>query len=242
MSFTGFLEKFSKNRNDAAQSNLFIAGGTAMSEHGTAFQQMPGWYVEFQMAVLRALPRDINRETADGWRNNGEALAKNFRQILIPPDSKPLAPSETIDTIIRIDRSIRPAYPDWVQMVMHPELEDTGPAEFDLAEVEQWLHNKQKRGVVEGNVIYQFLKDNDMLKTCLGLRDGEEIQKKGIDLFRRFFKGKAVYLWKSVVRDRDGFLGIPYLGGGGSGVIVSRSWLDRDWYSSESALRFANQP
>lgn len=149
---------------------------------------------------------------------------------------------QVIDTIIRVDRSIRPIYPDWVQTVMHPEFENTGPAEFDLSEVEQWLYPKQKKSVVNGNVIYQYLKDNNMLKTCLGLRDGEEIRKKGIDLFRKFFQGKVVYLWKSVVRRRVGLLRVPFLHGGVSLVVLDWCWLGSDWDSDEPALRLANQP
>lgn len=63
-------------------------------KHGTASQQVTGWYVEFQMAVLRALPRDINQEVADGWRENGEALAKNLRGVLTKPEL--LAPLGTV--------------------------------------------------------------------------------------------------------------------------------------------------
>lgn len=56
-----------------------------MSERGTASEQViTGWYIEFQLAALRALPRDISQEIADGWRNNGEALAKAFHGILMP--------------------------------------------------------------------------------------------------------------------------------------------------------------
>jgi hypothetical protein len=61
--------------------------GTAMS-HGTASQlTVPGAYVEFQLAVLRALPRDIDPDIADGWRNNGQSLAKVLREALLPPDN-----------------------------------------------------------------------------------------------------------------------------------------------------------
>ncbi len=51
---------------------------------GTASQQVSGWYVEFQAAVIRALPRDIDQDVANGWGKNGEALTKNLRKILIP--------------------------------------------------------------------------------------------------------------------------------------------------------------
>jgi len=55
-----------------------------MTKHGTASRQVvPGWYVEFQQAVLRALPRDIDQKTADRWRRNGKYLAEVLRGVLI---------------------------------------------------------------------------------------------------------------------------------------------------------------
>ena len=61
--------------------------------HGTASQlTVDGAYVEFQLAVLRALPRDIDPDIADGWRNNGQSLARVLREALLPPEkpaSKP---------------------------------------------------------------------------------------------------------------------------------------------------------
>ena len=56
--------------------------------HGTASQlTVDGAYVEFQLAVLRALPRDIDPDIADGWRNNGQSLAKVLREALLPPEN-----------------------------------------------------------------------------------------------------------------------------------------------------------
>src|ERR1700688_2132013 len=100
-----------------------------------------------------------------------------------------------LDTIIRVDRSVRPVYPEWVKKVMHPELEGTGPAEYDLAKVEQWFHDEQTKDGMVGNRIYEHLKSNNMLDSCLGLRDLEEIQKKGVTFFREPFKGKVVFGW-----------------------------------------------
>lgn len=37
----------------------------------------------------------------------------------------------TSTDIIHVDRSIRPTYPDWARIVMHPDLEPIGPTEFD---------------------------------------------------------------------------------------------------------------
>ncbi len=155
-----------------------------------------------------------------------------------PPAPKPEVP---LDTIIRVDRSVRPVYPDWMKKVMHPELEATGPAEYDLATVQLWLHDGQKDGNwVKGQRIYDHLKKTDTLKTCLGLRDGEEIKKKGIEVFRKFFGGKAVFLWASVVQDRDGNLRVPYLIVNGGEVVVHWLWLDYDWRVNDPAARFAS--
>lgn len=54
-----------------------------MANHGTA-SQVTGSYVEFQAAVLRALPRDIDSDVALGWTNNGESLACILREAFTP--------------------------------------------------------------------------------------------------------------------------------------------------------------
>jgi hypothetical protein len=90
-----------------------------------------------------------------------------------------------------------------------------------------------------GNVIYEDFKRNDSLKTCLGLRDGEEIQKRGIAVFRQFFDGKALFLWKSVVLNSDGHLFVPYVVEDAGEVGVSWDWLDDVFCGNYPAARFA---
>jgi len=141
---------------------------------------------------------------------------------------------------VYVDHSIRPIYPDWVKEVLYPELESTGPSEFDAGKLEQWLHEEQKTGYVTGKTIHQYLKDNDMIKDCLGLRDLEEIQKKGITFFRKYFKGKYVFGWKAVVRDRDGHLRVPCLYESDGVVSLNWRWLGSDWSSFYPALRLAS--
>ena len=144
------------------------------------------------------------------------------------------------DTIIRVDRSVRPVYPEWVKKVMHPELEGTGPAEYDLAKVEQWFHNEQKKGVVVGDRIYEHLKRNNMLDSCLGLRDLEEIQKKGVTFFPNAVKSHVVFGWKSVVLGHGGNLNVPCLVALGSRVVLDWYWLTDDWTGNRPAHRFAS--
>lgn len=207
-----------------------------MSKHGTAPKRVvPGWYVEFQQAALRALPRDIDEETADRWRNNGGSLAKVFREALMP--STPEA-----DTLIRVNRSVRPVYPDWVEAPLHPELELTGPIVYSISVVELWRHDKQKKGPVSCNFIYRHFKKTNALKDCLGLADLLAIQAKGIDFFQKHFADKIVFAWKSVVRQRgSNNLLVPSLVLLGGGVILLWGGLDKDRYPCDHALRFANQ-
>ena len=199
-----------------------------------------GQQANFHAAVVKALPRDINPDVARGWEANGEALTKVLGSALCPPKSVAVNVAPT-DTIIRITRPVKPTYPDWVKKVMHPELEDVGLGEYDLASIDPWLHDGQRDGVrVKGNHIYEDFKRNDSLKTCLGLRDGEEIQKKGIAVFRQFFSGKAVFFWKSVVLDSNGNLYVPYLYEFGDEAVVYWFCLDHDWSDSDPAARFAS--
>lgn len=146
----------------------------------------------------------------------------------------------TNSDLVCVDRSIRPTYPDGMTGLLHPELECVGPAEFDLAKIELWLHDGQKNGgMVNGREIYDHLKETDGLKSCLNLQTALAIQAKEIECFRKFFGNKVVYFWQSVVRDSDGDLSVPYLYDRGDEVVLNWDWLDDDWLDRESAARFA---
>jgi hypothetical protein len=53
-------------------------------------EKVPGWYIEFQAAVLQQLPRlgnsegQIDQVTAQGWSKNQKALKKNLADCLLP--------------------------------------------------------------------------------------------------------------------------------------------------------------
>lgn len=147
-----------------------------------------------------------------------------------------------VDNIICIDHSIHLSYPNGMEKVMHPEMESNGPAEYDISAVEQWLHEKQKNGgCIDGNEIYTYLKKTDMLKTCLGLRDLEEIQKKGIVFFQKHFQNKAIFGWKGVVLFCNDSLRSPYLCDDGDKVVLHWCWLGRSWLVRSPALRLASR-
>lgn len=147
-------------------------------------------------------------------------------------------PQVTTEFMIHVDRKVKPIYPEFVKEVMHPELELTGPIEYDLGEVGEWCHNDQKSGKVSGHIIYKHLKTSNALATCLNLQDGLAIQKKGTAVFRKLFGRKSVYLWGSVVRDRGTYLNVPCLYGSGGKMELYWYWLGSDWSSFHPALRF----
>lgn len=65
-----------------------------MKKHGTASPQATGNYIEFQVAVLRSLPHDIDPDVANDWMNNGHVLARILRETL-----KALPPSKSIKVL-----------------------------------------------------------------------------------------------------------------------------------------------
>lgn len=150
-----------------------------------------------------------------------------------------------IDPIIRIDRSVRPVYPDFLnqEYINTPEfiaLEKLGPAEFDASKLRQWLHRKQKKKFVVGDVILAFLKEKKMIPSCLGYADLLGIQSKGIEFFQQHFNGQAIFGWRSVVPDRDGGLRVPCLVLDGGEVAQGWYWLSDGFGAAGPAIRFAH--
>ena len=49
--------------------------------------EIPGWYIEFQAALLRQAPRpgEIGQDIAEGWTNNQKGLKKSLVGCLLPP-------------------------------------------------------------------------------------------------------------------------------------------------------------
>ncbi len=163
------------------------------------------------------------------------------------PTNKIEGKEEIMNTIIRVDRSVRPGYPDFLLKVMDPELESAGPAEYDLVNVELWLHDNQKGGKwITLGEIYNYLKSNDLLKSCLGLADGIEIQKRGLATFRSLLgnsgKIKSVNLWRSVIEglgvDQTSNFYVPYLFELDDKIILDWSCLKNGVKGGVAALRF----
>src|SRR3989338_8684179 len=118
----------------ATESDRQISEGT-FTKKGTATMSrttlgVPGWYIEFQAALLRQAPRpgEIDQVTAEGWTSNQKGLKNKLAGCLLPP-SVTASADPPLDFIVRVDRSVMPSYTDWAKKVMNPELKCTGPAE-----------------------------------------------------------------------------------------------------------------
>ncbi len=116
----------------------------------------------------------------------------------------------------------------------------TGPSHLDPALAPLYLHPKQKNGgVLEGNKLYASLKETGLIALCFSLRDGEELLKNP-HLFPEVWKGRSVFLWKSVVRNRDGGLDVPYVYWDGGQVCLRWRWLDNVWFDGSPAALSAS--
>ena len=65
--------------------------------------EVPGWYIEFQAALLRQAPRpgEIDQIVAEGWINNQQSLKKNLAGCLIPPHVTVITKSPESNSLLK---------------------------------------------------------------------------------------------------------------------------------------------
>ncbi|MEX2029282.1 MAG: hypothetical protein WD963_02255 [Candidatus Paceibacterota bacterium] len=144
---------------------------------------------------------------------------------------------DSLDLIVRVDRPIKPSYPNWFRGLDQPKLECCGPSEYSLQDgLEEWSHHLDpKHGLVRNEFVYEFLKEHDNLALFLGLQDGLAIEAKDIAVFRKISGGRVIPLWRSVARNQRGDRRVPCLCELGNRVIKEWYWL-RDHSLSESLI------
>ncbi len=200
---------------------------------------------ELEMAIGRTggITADVQWLRTGSNFENVRLLARGEAELVLKP--KPVvAGAIIIDPIVRVDRSIRPVYPDFLNQEYLKKsefiaLERLGPSEFDASRLRKWWHPKQKKGRVLGDVIHDVLVKKNLLSSCLGFADLLGIKAKGIEFFRQHFKGQAVFGWRSVVPNRDGYFLVPCLVERGGAVVQRWLWLGHGFGAAGPALRFA---
>jgi len=149
---------------------------------------------------------------------------------------------EKIDSVIHVDRTVAPARPDWMKTPLHPELELTGPAEYDLkTNMDISFLPGQGDAKFTGLDAYEHLKSNNLLEGCLGLADGLALRERGIKAYVKFFESKdgaVVALWTGVFKDDDGKLYVPLAMPVLNKVAITKGDLSVLWTKYRPLVRF----
>jgi hypothetical protein len=214
-----------------------------MANHGTASQlHVDGGYVEFQQAVLRALPRDIDPTTADGWRNNGESLARVLREALLPPE-KPATeavpteskPEPALPTFVIVDCDLNPRVPSGLYLTgegtEHRRMgkvileKRDGKLYANGREVVRYLSPNQKgSGTIQGHKLRKELKNKQVLNACI-----LDALLANPHLIPDDWKTGVTYFWGTIFRIADGLLYVGCLFWLGSRWDWDYYWLDDVW-------------
>lgn len=136
-----------------------------------------------------------------------------------------------------VDRGIPLFLPEGVRDWCHPELADTGPGAYDIADVKAWLHHGQKINDVSGKELYGYLRAGH-LHTCLGYRDALAMLSLGYDVFERVFGGDThLFFWRSVAHTAFG-LAVPRLSLFTGSFAIDLVPLMFRWHNKAPAARF----
>jgi hypothetical protein len=189
----------------------------------------------FIQEFVRASPR-ITFEEKMELINNPNKLrewANKLREVAGVGKSK-LTPHEMRmqDVRINVDRTRPFEYGVYVyredELVepVHPELENEGPSEYWLSSVVPWFHPDQTgNSLMSGPELHQYYVESGLIKRCLGYRDGLELKKLPVEVFRQHFPYKILYLRRSAVKLPDGTF-VPYVCDAGDRIEVR--WVATD--------------
>lgn len=196
-----------------------------ITKHGTT-SQITGSYVEFQAAVLRALPRDIDFDAAIEWMNNGESLARVLREALAP-DGKL---GNTYPLTINYERSVK----DAVKF-----------GRYDWANGNINTRNFQTKRTGKANIVVELIHFNKNISTDQALSELDRMEYLPAKLYELLAFGKKypdiqrefpVVALGSVWQDRRGNRYVPCLDGLSLGRHLSLDLVGYDW---RSFYRFA---
>ncbi len=150
-------------------------------------------------------------------------LLQKVRKIVPPKEIEELL--RTWDPIIKINRTIRPEYPDFAKKVLYPKLFRLGPTKFDVRTLLRWKVHKERKIFFPLYEILEELVAKKLIGQCLGLAELMAILERGNGFFRKYFpEENDIFGWKSVVADDDDRLIVPCLN------IYGAQKIELDWY------------
>ena len=203
---------------------------------------LPGWYVEFQAAILRQAPRpeEIGQDVAEGWTGNQKSLKETLAGSLLPPRQTEtflvLCGQATIEK--KVVDSSRPVFTlvvDYGQplakMIEAGRYDSVHPAvtakHFPIA------GQGQRETAVEIFHFNRVMSSDQVIAELdrVGYRPAQieellAIGAKKPELQRQF----PIIALGSRWRDSYGYRHIPCLDGWGGGRELGIYWFERDWY------------
>jgi len=142
-----------------------------------------------------------------------------------------------LDNIIRVDPANRPESFLRRDVMLYPELQDEGPNEYDINQIEEWHYPESIGNQKSGQTIVDYLVARDDLGAQLGVEDLWAIQAKGIDFFRTHFAGKNIFAWKSAYNDGR-VISVPFLTEVSGQVVILYDHSANLWRSRQAGWRF----
>ena len=190
-----------------------------MANRGTT-SQVNGSYVEFQAAVLRALPRDIDSDVALSWTKNGELLARILREALTP-NGKPAGNTYplSVDYDLSVENAVKLGQYNWTNG-------DITGKNFPTT----------RTGKVE--VVVELIRFNCAISTKDAQRELDQRGYRPAELHELLAFGEKypelqrqfpIVALGSVWQGRDGDRDVPCLVGDGSGRGLDLGWVGDDW-------------
>lgn len=132
-----------------------------------------------------------------------------------------------------IDTDKDPILPEWATPVSHKKM---GQIEWKEKDFELYLDKKQKGGWINGNDLYEKIKDTPVMNVNVA-----QFFVDNPKLYPKEWKNEYVYFWGTIVRDRrDNLRYVPYLYGRGDGVVLDWVWAGHVWFGDLPALRHAS--
>ncbi len=100
---------------------------------------------------------------------------------------------------ICVDYSSPVTYPDGTKRKLHQNLR-RGVWGYRLAEMRQWLHPTQEvGGLIRIDLLYDYIKRQGILATCVGWRELEAIRQLDLEVYRAHFGDKTLLAWRDAV-------------------------------------------
>jgi hypothetical protein len=128
------------------------------------------------------------------------------------------------DASVFLDHSFPSAYPEFAELGIFPKEKEGTIMGFNPDMMEQWFHGDYIKGRASGEMILEYLRYNYLLEDCIGLPELGGIYQKGPIFFSKYFEGKAIFAWQSVLKMPRGRY-VPYLIQFGGPVVFCLHWM-----------------